>query len=278
MIDNNILGVYLRFFTKKGIFDIPYSDFGQLDSFTVQFNNKQDLINKIFGNKAHMINDVEIKYVYMSNKNIVQEKAPIKYIDDNFSHVDLKKIYHRYLETHLKEVYLKKWKIKDIIQNTRKKNEVVGDITPKELGVVIDTFWKKGYKGRRDVYFALKEKGIGVEILPTLSFDDRQLTLDDNIKNINADNNNYVSYLQMYAQLDTELRDFVVEQISMFDMEELTNMNAPVDGARQKDWLDILFSHMDTLSINKKRLLMDELVNLKAVLEYIPGKKNARNK
>lgn len=277
MINGNILGVYLRVFTKGGIFDIPYDSFEQLDSFTVQFSDKRDLINKVFGDKAYLISDVEIKYVFNNKKEIIEQKAPIKYLDDNFSHVNLKKEYRRYLETHIKEVFLKKWKLKDIIKNSRKKNGEDKDVTPKELGVAIDTFWAKGYKGRRDVYFTLKEMGINVEIVPTLSFDDRQLASADKIKAINS-SDNYVNYLQIYSQLDNGLRNFVLEQLSMFDIDELTNMNASVDGTGKKDWLDILFSHMDTLSVNKKRLLMDELVKLRDKIESLSRKRNGRNK
>lgn len=277
MIDGNILGVYLRIFTKRGIFDIPYDNFEQLDSFTVQFSDKQDLINKIFDENAYLIDDVEIKYVFNNKKEIIEQKAQIKYLNDNFSHVNLKKEYHKYLERHLNEVFSKKWKLAEIIKNSRKKNGGYGDVTPKELSVAIDTFWKKGYKGRRDIYFALREMGIEVEIVPTLSFDDRQLSSDERIKAINS-SDNYVNYLQMYSQLDNGLRNFVLEQLSMFDMDELTKMKAPVDGTGKRDWLDILFSHMDTLSVNKKRLLMDELVKLRDEIESLSRKRNGRNK
>jgi len=268
----NVSGVYLRIFTKVGIYDIPYKNIEQLDNFTVHFINKKDLINKLFGKNSSLIDNVEISYSFSKDGKTRTQKLPIKFLDDNFDEHDLRSKYRKYLENNGNKIYLNKWKINYAITNGRIKSGRGGDITTSELDKAVADAWGKGYKTKRDIYFALKNEGIDVEILPTFPYEERQLSLNDKIKGIDS-GNPYIEYLQSSLNDDPEKRAFVMEQLSMFDLDSLENIKAPFDGVSASLDLDILTDHLKTLTPAKRKLLCDEIEKIRNDFFKSCGKK-----
>lgn len=275
IMNEKISGVYLQILTNNAVYDIAFKNIEQLDQYTIQFKNKADLIRTLFGENAHLINDIYIKYVYKTKEFIKEEKLPIKYQTDNFSESNVKGTFHKHLETHPEERYKKKWQVMYPITNGRNKNNAFGDIGAKELAVAIDTIWAKGYKVRRDIYFALKDLGYKIEILPTFDFSDRKPDIRKRIAGITPQDN-YSEYLQSHAKLGEDERASAMEQLSMFDLEDLLKMNAPIDGAVSNDPLDTLFEHIETLSPTKRRILAEEIYRLRDDFSRSLGKNKCR--
>lgn len=279
-MEESKVGVYLEIFTKRGDYEIPFKDVEQLDAYTTQFENKQDLVKTLFGELAELIEAVRIKYVYKTRENKDSKKKdviktvvlPFKFSKDNYSEVDLKSVFHNYLENHPEECSKDKWKVVYALVNARYKNNLASntkDVQTKELTVAIDTVWSKGYKTKRDIYFALKELGYQIEINPTLLFADRQPTLQERLSQMTPVND-YARYLQNQAQHGGEDMALAMEQLSMFDLDDLLIMNAPMDASFDKakgqitsNSLDTLFEHIETLSPAKRNDLAAEIYRIR---------------
>lgn len=273
----DVTGVFLRVFTKVGIYDVPFRDIEQLDELTVQFFDEKNFINNVFSGYAYLINKVEIKNVFKNSNGIKKSKEPFKFNDDNFDEKDLKIKYCEYLRRHPNAAFLDKWKVSYAIKNGRIKSgkSLGAEISATELERAIESVWSKGYKTRREIYFALKEVSVDVRILPLVSFDEKKELLNDRINNMNSDDP-YVEYFQSSLRNHILSQDVVMEQLSMFDMDNLLKINAPFDGATESEQIDILLEHAKNLSSAKRKLLVDEIAKIRDDFLKNNGKKKCR--
>jgi len=274
--------VVLEMIVNGKIYELSFPRIEDLDRVTVQFKNNQELVKFLFGDNNYQIDGCSIKYSYKTpgKLSVVTKKLPIKYQEDNYDEFDLRSVLISYLQLHPQEVRKNKWNLIYVIKNSRNKTYIDGDISLAEIQNAIYTIWKKGYKTKRDLYFLLKELNVDVAIIPIEGFNNPSYKL----KNIKSTNNPYIEYLQSYSQLGEDEHAFVVEQLSMFDLEELTSMNSNnfqlYDGSRLLEneiCLEQVLARLGNLSSTNRKKIQEEIAQFKKELNQVnSGKKRCK--
>jgi len=251
-------------------FSIPFSSIENIDQFTVQFKDYNDLAKVLFGKKDIRIFDIRINYIYKqpgNNGKIEQRFLPIKFNGDNFDEIDLKNTLYNFMLRNPREIIREKWGLIYGINSGRAKSGRVGEITQSELSLAIDRIWNKGYKTKRDIYFNLKQNGIKVKINPKELYSNNHKKNNNSIKNFKSDDS-YVTYLQSYSKQGNDEYDLAIEQLSMFNIEELTKMNygdanlfdgATIQTNEETYDLDNITDNIISLSPSQRSALIEEI-------------------
>lgn len=275
-MNNSRKKIILEIFINEQKYELPFPSIETLDNFTVQFKNDKELTKFLFGTDPVELHWMKIKYSYKkpNTNETVHKYLPIKYNDDYFDELSLRDTLINYLQYHKHELKNNTWPIVHIIRGIHNKNRRQGDFTDGEIMNAGYELWNKGYKTKRDHYFLLKERKVPMIILPMDTYYEKITILKNmlNLQELETDDP-YINYLQSYATKGTEEHDYSIEQLSMFDLEELSYMNQTPS---TDESIDDIFEHMNQISPQKREALKTELNNLRNEFIKTSGKKRCR--
>lgn len=234
--------VSLILYNKKAYVEhIPIKEFKTIeecDSFTMQFENDEDLIDGYVQN-GH---DLEKKYssvgIVVSNKNRLSNIQPVAYSEDYFDKDD---VFNKFLNYYAKnQSKVLDWEIgmeKVIITRGDERvflGDSVEEFTEKDLAFNVNIFLnskgKPQYKKYRDVYFKLKELGIKVKTykIPEVS---------NSFPNIET-NDEFLSDLLEYAKLKQaageDISDLEDEYMGLLSDDDFEATRGIVNKGRRK--------------------------------------------
>lgn len=218
--------VYLFIVTTKGTITVPFPSVKIADEYTVNFNNQNELISKLFRILQLDINLDDVMDVHLErqrydskNKTMVSRKLPIKYQSDNYDINNLKVVFSSYLKEDRQRIM--RFDIRHL-QTPAFINFVHGNgvLTERDIDLGVEVFLKDGnYMKARDIYFGLKYSKRKVKTLPkrigyNLSQDlDKHYTRDT-----------YLSSLLDYAKQGDEEYAKAMEIIASYDLEQLDSL------------------------------------------------------
>lgn len=276
--------IILEIIIKGKKYELPFPNIECLDNITVQFTDANELTNFLFDCETTQVDNIRIKYSYKKRNTdkIITNYLPVKYNCDAFDEISLRDTLIRYLQEHKTETKNPTWEVLYIIKNARYQTYEQGDFTDREIATAVHKLWTKGYKTKRDKYFMLKQRKIYPIIVPPETYYEKITALQAiiNLDEIES-SNPYVQYLQSYASLGTEEREYSTEQLSMFDLEELLDMNQQVsqisNNVSQNNYnFDELFAYIGNTPPKRREELLNELYKLRAEFTKTTGKKKCR--
>ncbi len=212
---------------------IPFTSFERVDSFTSLFDDAYDLCKFFFGETDVLLDDVRINYIYKRPgiNDISQKFCSVKYNMDNFSEQNLKECLINYFRCNPDEIRREKWQLIYILKNmhiTKCRNNIYSEYN---VLTAIDKLFNKGYKTKRDLYFLLKTEGVFADIIPKSLY---------SIKKLEQPKNSYLEYLYNYSKVSENDDNFLLENVSLFDIEELNmNFDNPLLDGMDKNVSDI---------------------------------------
>ena len=198
---------------KGRVIAIPFKKIENLDAFTVTYDSKKELaeaIKRILGiNIKGMIYEIYIQKVVDDKKLRI---LPVKYSSDDFDIDDLVNVYKQYYKddhTRIKTTeggikFVKHETIADFMHNVR-------DVTNMDIDKAVNSFFKGSYRKYRDAYFTVKRCGYKVK-----------LNAQNNAKLSDYHSEDeYFQFLQRLSSLSNDKRDKVIEELSLYDLEDL---------------------------------------------------------
>lgn len=212
--------IYLEFNYKGKVHSIPCNTLEELDSFTEEFSNKEELIKYFNATKDFPANETYVRVKYVSPKpskgTIRYTNLDVVYKEDIFDEEALLENLKIFLMTYPKEVYNKKWKVIFILDNMSKKRGN-DQITDNDIIYACDKLWEGGYKRQRDIYFSLKKVGIKTRRKPIKSA--KIITSGPQLNRMDYfdSDNEYYEYLKEYATRGDEEAAFAMDEIAKFD-------------------------------------------------------------
>lgn len=223
---------------KGRIIAIPFKKIENLDAFTINYDNKKELaeaIKRILGiNIKGIIYEIYIQKVVDDKKLRI---LPVKYSSDDFDIDDLVNVYKQYYKddhTRIKTTeggikFVKHDTITNFLHNVR-------DVTNMDIDKAVDSFFKGSYSKYRDAYFIVKRYGYKVKL--------------DSQKNAKLSDyyseDEYFQFLQRLASLDNDKRDKVIEELSLYDLEDLEKViPGYFDGTKRKKTINIGLERQD---------------------------------
>ncbi len=217
---------------KGRVIAIPFKKIENLDAFTVNYDNKKELaeaIKRILGiNINGMVYDVYIQQVINDKKLSI---LPVKYSSDDFDIDDLVNVYKQYYKDDHMRIkttdggikFVKHDTINNFLHNVR-------DVTNMDIDKAVNSFFKGNYRKYRDAYFTVKSYGYIVRLNSQKSIDISDYHNEDE----------YFQFLQRIASLSDEKRDRVIEELSLYDLEDLEKMIPGFfDGTKGKKTINI---------------------------------------
>lgn len=229
--------IYLFIETYKNNIAIPFPSLKDLDNYTVNFSGLGELLGTFDRIFDIDIRNMEVQNVYISyryldskNENYNYLQLPIKYRDDNYNEKGLKHSFISYLQGDYERL-----RLFDIryMPKIRQYFSDKGTLNDRDIELAVNSYFKdNSYKKRRDVYFKLVNAGEKVKID---NYREKKFSGNDNLFQFDV-RNDYFNSLVSYARLGKEEYARVMEEISSFGLEELSEkMRHPyfsvVDGA-----------------------------------------------
>ena len=215
--------------TYNGLIKIPFKSLQELDLFTVRYADENELINGFneLLKLSILPKDVINVYVYHEyqvgkNENSFRDSyLPVKYIGDNYDLDSLKDGFIYYLQqdhNRVKDFGVKK------IKTAAMREFVLGNenLSDFDIKVAVDKYFEGAKYGIfRNVYFKLKQRKVKVSKNRVKREEDKMI--DRNLSRFSSDNEFYQHLLE-YASRGPEESNKVVEELSKFDLEELSMM------------------------------------------------------
>ena len=265
------------------VISIPIKSLMDIDSFTVWYDNPQELarmLNSILDLKIKNINKVDISIAYRFSDVSDFRYLPVKYKSDNYNCDDVKKQYARYFKDDHRRI---KTTINGIrnVGHTAILDYIRGfkEISNDAIDMAINSYFNgAGFKKYRDSYFTLKQANYPVKIdklEETKASSDRTNLSDYEMSSA------YLEGLQEYSLQGSEEHAKAMDILAGYNLEELRSMAKNTDKAlfdgegvktkpNEKELEHEEAMHLE--SITGKRLQeLKELLN-----EYYKSKKGHR--
>jgi len=280
--------VSLCIVTYNGLIKIPFRSLQELDLFTVRYRDENELINgfnellKLTISSRDVIN-IYVYHEYQVGKNednFRDSYVPVKYKDDNYDLASLKDAFIYYLQqdhNRVRDFGVRK------IRTSAMREFMLGneDLSNFDIKVAVDKYFEGAKYGIfRNVYFKLKKRKVKVGKNRVKREEDKMM--DRNLSRFSSDNEFYQHLLE-YASRGPEESDKVVEELSKFDLEELSiRLKNPhfglFDGVIKNT--DVSLDEVNGLTQSKLDIFLEDLYDLEKytgydideLMEYVSGK------
>lgn len=217
--------VELKIKTIRGTIIIPFIDLESVDLFTVRYANRYELITGLSSilNLSLVPQDVEKVYLYceyVSRKNLFKTKNDyIKYRGDNFNIKFLEDSFSLYLKQEHDRI--RTCGVMDINSKAMYDFKCGEDkLTDFDIEDAVRKYLTNApYRTFRKVYFMIKGH-VRVSINRVIREDDKNIRR--NLSEFHTDDE-YLQYLLEYASRGEEECSRVMEELSQYDLEELSS-------------------------------------------------------
>lgn len=208
--------------TNQGRLVIPFRGIREVDSFTVEFNNRLEFLPILFRilNVPVSVNDVNM--MYLSYKNSEELHCfdydvclPLKYGKDNYNIDSVVENFAAYLKQDFKRLDA------DGVRNVGM--NIVHDFNSKcvknyEIDLIAKAYLKDDYRKIRDTYFMICDD-FDIRIDKIVSKENYSLRKD--LFQLESCNDDYIQYLIELASRGGDEYDRAMEELSKIDVEDI---------------------------------------------------------
>lgn len=209
--------VMLNIDTENGIYVIPFLSLKKLDGFTTGFENEKEMIDTL-----NRILDLDIELediisIYISSDNYKNNLSCIKYSGDNWNVDSLRDMFSWYLRQDHRRI--RNCDVRFVNTDSMLRFQAGKPISDKGIELAVRVFLNMDYKKQRDTYFMIRDFG-------TVKVD--KVTREmENTKNVDlskgeAYNDEFIQYLIELAGRGEEYLDKAMEELSLFDLEDIS--------------------------------------------------------
>lgn len=218
--------IYLYLDADFGTVMIPFLGLKEVDLFTTRYSDKVELINSLSYLLKLPISESNVKSICLFDKHgiysVDKEKSrlDVKYKGDNFNLNSLKHAFSVYLKQNPQRIKNSDIKyLKDIRTKARCDFDEGRPLTGFDIDVIAKLYLDRDeYKRARYVYFLIKDL---VPIKKDKVVRERDSRRYRNLSTFGSGNDDYFQYLASYSSKGEEEYDKAMEEMSLFDFDEI---------------------------------------------------------